>query len=79
VLLAVKEGVMIRGSSCTVLELDDGSKRHMKTSTFDRDGSITKKANELVGSRICTTCWDPIGSPGKWSQQGYFRNIYEAK
>jgi hypothetical protein len=57
----------------------DGTQRHMKTTTFDRDGSITRKAKELVGSRVRTTCWDPIGSPGKWSRQGYFRNIYETK
>jgi hypothetical protein len=78
-LVAVNEKVMVRGSACTVLVMADGSQRHMKTATFDRDGSITKKAKELVGSRVRTTCWDPIGSPGKWSRQGYFRNIYETK
>jgi len=78
-LVAVNEKVLVRGSACTVLVLADGTQRHMKTATFDRDGSITKKAKELVGSRVRTTCWDPIGSPGKWSRQGYFRNIYETK
>lgn len=78
-LIAVKEGIIVRGSACTVLVFEDGTERHMKTATFDRDGLITKKAKELVGSRVKTTCWDPIGSPGKWSRQGYFRNIYEAK
>jgi hypothetical protein len=67
------------GSSCTVLVMGDGSQRHMKTSTFDPDGSITTKAKSLVGSRIRTTCWDPKGSPGRWSSQGYFRNIYAAE
>ena len=78
-LVAVRENINVRGSACTVLVFEDGAERHMKTSTFDRDGLITKKAKELIGSRIQTTCWDPIGSPGKWSRQGYFRNIYEAK
>jgi hypothetical protein len=76
-LMEVNEKVMIRGSLCTVLVLADGTRRHMKTATFDRDGSVTKKAKQLVGVRVRTTCWDPISSPGKWSRQGYFRNIYE--
>ena len=75
-LTAVREAEMVRGSLCTVLIMGDGRTLHMKTSTFDKDGSITKKAKGLVGSRVRTTCWDPIGAPGKWSSQGYFRNIY---
>ena len=75
-LVTIKENQMVRGSSCTVLVMGDGSQRHMKTSTFDPDGSITMKAKSLVGSRIRTTCWDPKDSPGRWSSQGYFRNIY---
>ena len=78
-LVCVKENEMVRGSSCTVLLMGDGSQRHMKTSTFDPDGSITTKAKSLVGSRIRTTCWDPKDSPGRWSSQGYFRNIYAAE
>jgi hypothetical protein len=78
-LLTIKENEMVRGSSCTVLVMGDGSQRHMKTSTFDPDGSITTKAKSLVGSRIRTTCWDPKDSPGRWSSQGYFRNIYAAE
>ena len=76
ILVEVREGVVIRGSSCTVVVLADGTRRHMKTSTFDKDGAVTRKAKELIGSRVRTTCWDPVGSPGKWSNQGYFRNIY---
>jgi hypothetical protein len=75
-LVQVNEGVVIRGSSCTVLVLADGTRRHMKTTTFDKDGAITQKAKSFIGSRVRTTCWDPVGSPGKWSSQGYFRNIY---
>ena len=75
-LAEVREAVMVRGSLCTVLVMGDGRTLHMKTSTFDKDGSITRKAKGLVGSRVRTTCWDPVGAPGKWSSQGYFRNIY---
>ena len=78
-LVTIKENEMVRGSSCTVLVMGDGSQRHMKTSTFDPDGAITQKAKTLVGSRIRTTCWDPKGSPGRWSAQGYFRNIFVAE
>jgi len=78
-LVMIKEKQMVRGSSCTVLVMGDGSQRHMKTSTFDPDGAITKKAKTLVGNRIRTSCWDPKGNPGRWSSQGYFRNIYEVK
>lgn len=75
-LIEVKESQTIRGSLCTVLHMGDGRTFHMKTSTFDRDGAVTKKAKGLIGCRVRTTCWDPIGAPGKWSRQGYFRNIY---
>ncbi len=75
-LVEVRESVLVRGSLCTVLLMSDGRTLHMKTSTFDPDGEITKKARGLIGSRVRTTCWDPISAPGKWSSQGYFRNIY---
>jgi hypothetical protein len=78
-LIMVKEKQMVRGSSCTVLVLGDGSQRYMKTSTFDPDGAITQRAKTLVGTRIRTSCWDSKGNPGKWSNQGYFRNIYATK
>ena len=78
-LVSIKENQIVRGSTCTVLVMGDGSQRHMKTSTFDPDGAITQKAKTLVGSRVRTTCWDPKGSPGRWSSQGYFRNIYSAE
>ena len=77
--LFIKENQIVRGSACTVLVMGDGSQRHMKTSTFDPDGAITQKAKTLVGSKIRTTCWDPKGSPGRWSSQGYFRNVYSAE
>jgi hypothetical protein len=75
-LIEVRESQLVRGSLCTVLIMEDGRTLHMKTSTFDRDGAVTKEAKGLVGARVRTTCWDPIGAPGKWSSQGYFRNIY---
>lgn len=75
-LVQVRESVLVRGSLCTVLVMGDDRMLHMKTSTFDKDGAVTRKAKSLIGSRVQTTCWDPIGAPGKWSSQGYFRNIY---
>lgn len=78
-LVEVQERVMVQGSLCTVLVFANGTHRHMKTETFDKDGAVTQKAKELVGSRVKTSCWDPVGSPGKWSSKGYFRNIYETK
>jgi hypothetical protein len=78
-LVEVREQQMYRGSSCTILIMGDGTQRHMKTSTFDPDGEVTKKAKSLVGRRVRISCWDPIGQPGKWSSQGYFRNIYAAE
>ena len=66
-----------RGSSCTVITLGDNTKRYLKTATFDQDGKVTARAQSLLGKRVRTTCWDPIYEPGKWSSQGYFRDIYE--
>jgi len=76
VLVEVQEAVDYRGSKCTRLLLADGSAWHMKTSTFDRSGSITQKAKSLEGKRIRVSSWDPVDKPGLWSSQGYFRNIY---
>lgn len=78
-LVEVREQQMYRGSRCTILIMGDGTQRHMKTSTFDPYGEVTKKAKSLVDRRVRISCWDPIGQPGKWSSQGYFRNIYAAE
>ena len=76
ILEAVNTKVMHRGSSCTELVMEDGTRLYMKTITFDRDLQVTAKAKTLVGRKVKTSCWDPIREPGKWSSQGYFRNIY---
>ena len=75
-LSAVNTAVMHRGSSCTELVMEDGTKLYMKTITFDRDLRVTAKAKTLVGRKVKTSCWDPIRDQGKWSSQGYFRNVY---
>ena len=79
VLVNVETNVNYRGSTNTILTLEDGTKKYIKISTFDRDLKVTKKAQALIGKKIKITSWDPINEPGKWSQQGYFRNIYEYK
>lgn len=76
-LVRVDTDVMHRGSLNTILTFSDGTVKTMKTSTFDPDFTITQKAKSLIGKRVKTTCWDPLNQPGKWSNQGYFRNIYE--
>jgi hypothetical protein len=78
-LVEVREQQIYRGSSCTILIMGDGTQRHMKVSTFDPHGDVTRKAKSLVSRRVRTSCWDPIGQPGKWSSQGYFRNVYAAE
>lgn len=75
-LVEVRENELFKGSLCTILLLSDGTQRHMKIATFDKTGEVTAKAKALIGRRVRTTCWDPMGQPGKWSRQGYFRNIY---
>lgn len=78
-LVKVHEGVTVNGSLCTVLEMGNNRRLQMKVSTFDRDGSVTRRAKDLEGQRVKTTCWDPIREPGKWSSKGYFRNVYLAE
>jgi hypothetical protein len=78
-LVEVRESVLHRGSQCTILVMADGRQWHMKTSTFDSNGDVTKRAKSLVGRRIRISSWDPIAQPGKWSSQGYFRNVYVAE
>jgi hypothetical protein len=75
-LVDVLERQIYRGSSCTILVMGDNTRRHMKTSTFDPNGSVTSYAISLKGKRVRISCWDPINQPGKWSSQGYFRNVY---
>mgnify|MGYP000117807234 FL=1 len=77
ILEAVNTEVNNRGSSCTELVMEDGTRLYMKTATFDKDLNITAKAKSLLGKKVKTSCWDPIGETGKWTRQGYFRNIYE--
>ena len=77
ILEAVNTEVNNRGSLCTELVMEDGTRLYMKTATFDKDLNITAKAKSLLGRKVKTSCWDPIGETGKWTRQGYFRNIYE--
>jgi hypothetical protein len=76
-LIDVKENVMISGAPCTVLLLSDGSQQHMKTSTFDPHGLITRKAKSLIGFSVRTTSWNPKSQPSKWSSLGYFNDIFK--
>lgn len=76
VLVDVFQNVMRGRSSCTVLVMEDGVKLYMKTSSFDKNLKITAKAKLLKGRKVITSCWDPIGKPGHFSNQGYFRNLY---
>jgi hypothetical protein len=76
ILVEVNTNVMRGKSSCTELVFGDGTKRHMKTITFDKELKITAKAKLLKGRKVRTSCWDPIKQPGKFSSKGYFRNLY---
>lgn len=76
VLVAVNTNVMHRGSSCTELVMGNNTRWYMKTITFDKDGRITQRAKSLIGKSVKISSWDPIDSPGYWSSQHYFRNIY---
>lgn len=76
VLVDVITNVMRGKSSCTVLVMEDGDKLYMKTSSFDKNFKVTAKAKLLKGRKVITSCWDPIGKPGKFSNKGYFRNLY---
>ena len=76
-LIKVETDVLYGKTFCTVLHFKDGNPKRMKTATFDKDRSITEKAKSLVGKRVITTCWDPKDQPGLWTNQGYFKNIYE--
>lgn len=77
-LLEVKENILVNGARCTVIVLSDGTRKHMKTATFDPKGLITKKAKDLVGLPVKATCWNPRKEPSKWSNQGYFNDIFSA-
>jgi len=70
--------IMHNGSECTRLTLGNGTHKYMKLSTWDKNDNVTSKAKNLIGKHVRTTCWNPIGST-KWSDMGYFKNIYEVE
>jgi hypothetical protein len=78
ILLQVNEKVIHSNSLCTELLFEDGDRRWMKIETFDRDGAITRKAKLLINQRVSITSWDPLNEPLKWTNLGYFRNIYKS-
>ena len=64
------------GNLCTRLTFENGTHKYMKLSTWDQSGELSEKAKTLIDKNVTTTCWDPIGT-AKWSERGYFSNIYE--
>ena len=78
-LISVEENVLVGRHLNTVLNFEDGTRKTIKISTFDRDLSVTNKAKTLVNRMVKTTCWDPKNEPGKYSNLGYFRNVYESE
>ena len=78
-LVAVDPNIPYQGASCTRLTLDFGGGkqefRYMKTSTWDKNFAITRKAQNLIGKHVTTSCWDPVAQPGLWSNQGYFNDL----
>lgn len=77
-LIAVNEGVIHANSMCTELVFEDRDRRWMKIQTFDKTGSVTEKAKSLINQLVYITSWDPVNEPLKWTNLGYFRNIYKA-
>ena len=75
-LVEVNTNVMRGKSSCTELVMEDGTRLHMKTISFDKNLQVTAKAKLLIGRKVKTSCWDPIGQHGRFSSKGYFRNLY---
>jgi hypothetical protein len=78
ILIKVDRDINYHGSRTTRLTFEDGSQNWMKVATFDQDLSVTKRAENYIGKRVRTSCWNPKNDPGKWSRMGYFRNIYLA-
>ena len=58
------------------MAFESGIHKYMKLSTWDQSGEVTEKAKTLIDKNVTTTCWDPLGTT-KWSDMGYFKNIYE--
>ena len=75
-LVEVNTNVMRGKSSCTELVMEDGTRLHMKTISFDKNLQVTAKAKLLIGRKVTTSCWDPIGQYGRFSSKGYFRHLY---
>lgn len=77
ILKSVETDIIIGNHLNTVLHFENGSRKTIKVITWDKDLSVTKKAQSLIGRRVMTTCWDPKDRPGIFSNMGYFNNIYE--
>ena len=64
---------------CICLELDNKEHKFLNFQVFlDRKESYRAcfaKYESLVSKRVNLYCWDPINHPGKWSEDGWFKNI----
>jgi len=59
----------------TVLHFENGSRKTIKVITFDKDLSVTKKAQSLIGGCVKTTCCVQKDKPGLFSTMGHFQKI----
>lgn len=67
---------IVEGDRYDLLMVEGCEPRKLKWSTFDSNHSVRERAKTIpVGTKVGLTCWDPIAEPGRWSNQGFCRDV----
>ena len=68
------------GFQCICISFQKNENRYLNLNVFSDNPksikSILKVYQTTIGKAVKVTCWDPQNSPGKWSQRGWFKNIW---
>ena len=64
------------GTKCIKLNFQNSSPKYQDIKVFDKTSSAWENANALIGKSVQVTCWDPIGEPGKWSNDNWYKDIF---
>ena len=64
------------GTKCIKLNFQNSSPKYQDIKVFDKTNSAWENANALIGKSVQVTCWDPIGEPGKWSNDNWYKDIF---
>ena len=60
---------------CIKLSFENNDPKY-KAYRFTGSSETYKLAETLVGHKVQVIAWDPDGKPGKWSDKGWFKDVF---